>query len=263
MLLGQTVGVFGAGMIRCGHCGKPIVAEIRHKKTRKGVSEYRYYRCARYNKGDHPRTRLKEAELEQQVLGLLKSIRIEDEKVRDWFGRVLRAKTKDSQRHSDEERARLQRELSNLKKQKDGLLNLRLLEEINVDTFAEKQSELRDQEVKLQTKLEGVGRQQCERADLAVKVFELSQALTEKWFAADIAEKRVLLEIVCLNWTLDGVTLVPEIRKPFDILAKGQFVQSSRGDCPSFEPWIAVLVDTAFSLSAEALVASRVVRLSA
>jgi len=222
--------VFGAGMIRCGHCGKPIVAEIRHKKTRKGVSEYRYYRCARYNRGDHPRTRLKEAELESQVFDLLKSIRIEDEKVRDWFGQVLRAKTKVPQRHSDEELARLQRELAKLKKQKDALLNLRLLEEINADTFAEKQAEIRDQEVKLQTKLEGVGRQQSEGADLAVKVFELSQALTEKWFAADIAEKRVLLEIVCLNWTLDGVTLVPEIRKPFDILVKGQFVQSSRGD---------------------------------
>ena len=35
------------------------------------------------------------------------------------------------------------------------------------------------------------------------------------------------------------------------------------GDCPSFEPWIAALVDTALSPSDEALVATRVVRLSA
>lgn len=65
---------------------------------------------------------------------------------------------------------------------------------------------------------------------MAVKVFELSQALTSKWLAADIAEKRLLLEIICLNWTLDGVTLVPQMRKPFDLLVEGLLVSSSRGD---------------------------------
>ena len=107
---------------------------------------------------------------------------------------------------------------------------MRQIDEIELSTFAEKQAELRSKETRLQTKLEGCGRQQSERADLAVKVFELSQSLTSKWLAADIAEKRLLLEIICLNWTLDGVTLVPQIRKPFDILVEGLLVSSSRGD---------------------------------
>ena len=46
----------------------------------------------------------------------------------------------------------------------------------------------------------------------------------------DYAAKRRILEIVCLNFRLDDVTLVPEIRKPFDILAEGPSVQLSRGD---------------------------------
>jgi hypothetical protein len=33
-----------------------------------------------------------------------------------------------------------------------------------------------------------------------------------------------------LKWPVDDVTLCPTIRKPFDILAKGLFVQSSRGE---------------------------------
>ena len=107
---------------------------------------------------------------------------------------------------------------------------MRQIDEIELSTFAEKQAELRSKETRLQTKLEGCGRQQSERADLAVKVFELSQSLTSKWLAADIAEKRLLLEIICLNWTLDGVTLVPQIRKPFDILVEGLLVSSSRDD---------------------------------
>jgi hypothetical protein len=39
-----------------------------------------------------------------------------------------------------------------------------------------------------------------------------------------------LLEIVCSNLRFDGVTLVPAIRKPFDVLAEGLLVSSSRGD---------------------------------
>jgi len=63
-----------------------------------------------------------------------------------------------------------------------------------------------------------------------VRVFELSQALGEKWVAADTMEKRQLLEIVCLNLTLDGATLVPEMRKPFDMVAEGLLVSSCRGN---------------------------------
>jgi hypothetical protein len=32
--------------------------------------------------------------------------------------------------------------------------------------------------------------------------------------------KRRILEIICLNCSLNGITLVPEIRKPFDALAE-------------------------------------------
>ena len=62
------------------------------------------------------------------------------------------------------------------------------------------------------------------------KAFELSQNLRAKWLTADYAEKRRVLEIVFLNFVLDDVTLVPETRKPFDVLAEGLLVQSSRGD---------------------------------
>ena len=45
---------------------------------------------------------------------------------------------------------------------------------------------------------------------------------------SDYAEKRRVLEIVFLNFVLDDVTLVPTTRKPFDMLAEGLLVSSSR-----------------------------------
>ena len=110
------------------------------------------------------------------------------------------------------------------------LLKLRLLDEIESSTFAEKQTELRTRETRLLTRLEGCGRQHSERGELAVKVFELSQALAQKWLTADIAEKRQLLEIICLDWTFEGVKIVPEMRKPFDLLVEGLLVPTSRGE---------------------------------
>jgi hypothetical protein len=80
---------------------------------------------------------------------------------------------------------------------------------------------------------------------------------------ADSTAKRPLLEIVFLNCHLEGAILVPEMRKPFDVLVKGLLVPSSRGDCPSFEHLIAAVVDAALSPDTEAIVAKRVVSISA
>src|SRR5262249_34457460 len=34
--------VYGAGMVRCGHCGRPLVVEIKRKQTGGGPRTYRY-----------------------------------------------------------------------------------------------------------------------------------------------------------------------------------------------------------------------------
>jgi site-specific DNA recombinase len=49
-------------------------------------------------------------------------------------------------------------------------------------------------------------------------------------FTADYAAKRRILEIVFLNCRLDDVTLVPTMRKPFDVLAEGLVSNLSRSD---------------------------------
>ena len=70
----------------------------------------------------------------------------------------------------------------------------------------------------------------------AIKAFEISQSLRGKWLMADDSLKRRYLAIVFLNFVLDDATLVPTTRKPFEFLAEGLLVSSSRGECASFEP---------------------------
>ena len=117
-----------------------------------------------------------------------------------------------------------------MRKQKDQLRNLRLLQEIDAETFAAKDTEFRDRIAALTLELEAADRASDEHANFVQKVFELSQNLRERWVSADFSAKRQILELVCLNFTLDGATLVPQMRSPFDLLIEGLSVSSSRGD---------------------------------
>lgn len=220
--------LYASELIRCGHCTHPITGEKKIKKTKAGDREYVYYRCTKYTAADHPRTRLPESTLDEQVLALFARLRVDDEEVRDWFVTVLRAKTHDEQREARDRLADLNRQLTALRGQQDQLLNLRLLEEIDADTFSRKATEQRDREGRLKVEIEACDLGRHEQADLAIKAFELSQSLIQKWVAADTDAKRRILEILWLNCTLVDVSLVPEWRKPFDLLIEGLPLGKSR-----------------------------------
>lgn len=221
---------FAGEFMTCAHCGHPITGERKTKQTKSGPRSYVYYRCARYTKPGHPRVRVQEADLDRQILAVFDRMRIEDESVRDWFRTVLASQTRDSQAESLAQRAELQRQATLLVEQQDRLLNLRLADDIDHDVFGRKGTELRDRLASIKLQLDALDRSHDETAELASKVFELSQTLRQQWLTADYAAKRRILEIVCLNCRLDGVTLVPEMRKPFDVVAEGLLSEKSRGD---------------------------------
>ena len=225
----QSLSLTYAGeLIQCGHCGHPITGERITKKTKTGERYYTYYRCTYYTKPGHPRTRVREADLDKQVLAVFDKMRVEDEGVRDWFRMVLASQTRDAQADSQAQRVELTRQQSLIVAQQDRLLNLRIADEIDQDTFARKQTETRDRLASIKLQLDVLDRSHDETADLAAKVFELSQTLRSQWLIADYAAKRRILEIVFLNCSLDDVTLVPVMRKPFDVLAEGLISKNSR-----------------------------------
>ncbi|MCL5945613.1 MAG: hypothetical protein M1472_02020 [Planctomycetes bacterium] len=89
---------------------------------------------------------------------------------------------------------------------------------------------MRDRLANLELQLQAQGRGRDEHADLAIKVFELSQSLKDKWVTAESQEKWQLLEIVCLNLTLIEAYLDFSMRKPFDVLTGGLIPPDNRGD---------------------------------
>jgi site-specific DNA recombinase len=215
--------LYGGELMTCGHCGRPITGEVVRKPSGKS---YVYYRCARYTAADHPRIRLRESEVDGHVLGLFERIR-QPESIQRVFRKALAAW---SSKHHSQARSRaseLQGQLDDVRRQQERLLNLHLAGTIEDQAFASKNVELRDRVAKLTLQLEATDRKKDENVDLALRVFELSQRLREKWLTADFAVKRRLLNLICLNLVLKGASLVIACRKPFNSLVEGLSVSDS------------------------------------
>ena len=71
-------------------------------------------------------------------------LRIDDDDVRHWFSRIITARAQATLKASKSELAELQRQISSVQQQRDELLNLRIQKEIDEETFASKNTELRD-----------------------------------------------------------------------------------------------------------------------
>ncbi len=218
---------YAGSLVRCGHCGAVITGEsIIKKKTGR---EYVYYRCSKYTAPGHPRIRLTEGALDAQIMALFARIRLPDD-LSHWFQRCLLAWSKQQRSETEDSAKELRRQITLVTQARDRLLNLRIMEEITADTYAAKDTELRDRLANLELQLQARSRSRDEHGDLAIKVFELSQSLKDKWLTAESQEKRQLLEIVCLNLTLKEEKLDLVMRKPFDVLTKGLVSPDNRGD---------------------------------
>ncbi|HPS52070.1 MAG TPA: recombinase family protein, partial [Phycisphaerae bacterium] len=212
--------VYGSGMVKCGHCGRPMVYEVKTKSTSSGPKEYRYYRCSRYTSAGHPRVRINETQLDKQIIEFFRQMKVSDPKIHAWMVKIIQLKAETFQRDDEKRLDDLQRQMAVANRQRSKLLNMRIAEEIDRDTFAAKDAELRDQMQHLSVLIDAHSREKSEYADIAIKAFELSQQLENKWLTGDVAAKREILNILCLNYTLNDVSLDMEIRKPFDVLAK-------------------------------------------
>ena len=162
------------------------------------------YRCTKSAKADHPRPRLTEAVLDRQMLELFDRIRIQDENVREWLfvgpcfahrPAMLRPRLMPC-----EENCNANWRLPKVSRTGSSTCDCWTSENfppmpcsINTGTEADRIPRSRSLiEVANGSRgpLARSSFQQPEIADLAVRVFELSQTLKEKWLAADCTAKR-------------------------------------------------------------------------
>jgi site-specific DNA recombinase len=216
---------FAGSLMTCGHCGRSVTGEKKHKISPDGaIRDYSYYRCARYAMEGHPKVRVTEAEIDRQLLALFATIRIDDPQIRQWFVEVIRARAHSGQAENKQHRDELQRQHEQVEVKLKSLLDLRIAAEITPDEYAAKRAELHDRQAALRLQLESTDRDDREVAELAVKAFELSQSLTERWLKADYDAKRTILSVMLESARLNSEKLEFSLRKPFDLLRDEKLV---------------------------------------
>ncbi len=213
--------LYAGEIITCGHCGRPVSGETKEKQTSSGIKRYSYYRCARYNVGDHPRVRVKQSALDDQVLAHFDDMHAQCDSLRSWFIAVLRERMKGGQRESEQKLSELRRQLSRISNQQDELLELRISAKIDDDRFESKRSDLQNREAQLTTQIDGRLLDESHNIERAAQAADVFRLISERWPSADFAVKRRILEIVFSGFTLDGETLVPNKRTPFELLIAG------------------------------------------
>lgn len=213
--------VYAGELIVCGHCGHPITGEVKEKPTKAGKKEYRYYRCCDYHKGDHPRIRLTEAELDEQVLALLEQADAKAAGLNGWLAMVVQARTKDSRESTGLRQEELRRQLTLIKSRRDAALNMRLDGKITESEFDRKQREFDEEEARLRVLLEECTVKKSENRQVSEEATRIFAALRSLWPTASPIVKRRILEIVFQKLTLQGKMLVVSKRTPIGLFLAG------------------------------------------
>jgi site-specific DNA recombinase len=171
--------------------------------------------------------RLNEQQIDQQLKAFFTTIRIEDATERQWFVDVIKAKAHAGHDQNRQHQKELKRRREQVNAKLQTLLDLRMDGEVTADDYATKRQELHDRQNAIALQLQTSDRDGREIAELAIKAFELSQSLREKWVKANYQAKRTILGIMLKSVRLNSENLEFTPRKPFDFLRDAKLVPLS------------------------------------
>ncbi len=200
------------GFLKCDACGCAIVAERKKQK-------YVYYHCT-HARGECNQPWVKEETLEAQMAAVFRAIEIDRDIVAE-IVKALKEGHHDEQIFRASESARLKKRFDELQGRLDKAYEDRLNGVIDERYWREVTAKWRTEQDSFREQLNRLDRAGRNYVDEATEVLELSQRAYTLYLKQNATEKRQLLKTVLSNCTLDGVTLNPTYKKPFNYIAEG------------------------------------------
>jgi len=205
------------GLLKCARCGCAIVAEIKKGK-------YIYYHCTQ-GRGECDQPYVREEVLEAELGEVLKTIQV-DQDVADWIVNALESSQKDEREYRESQVKRLQRRHNDLQARLDKAYEDRLDGIIDDGFWRDVSSRWRTEQSTIVEQIERYKRADGNYVDQGVRIIELAQQAYPLYLRQNASEKRRLLNFVLSNCTLDGLTLYPTYKKPFDLIVEGVKMQT-------------------------------------
>ena len=198
------------GLLKCGHCGCSITAEI--KKGR-----YVYYHCTGH-KGKCPGPYIREEDLGRLLGETLKAVRI-DEDVLEWLVEALRTSHAEEKVHHDQMISALQTSYRRIQDRLDKMYVDKLDGNITEEFYEKKRADWVAEQDRIMANLDAHQKANRNYLDKGVELLELAHKAYSLYVTQTPHEQRRLLDCVLSNCTFSEGQITPTYRKPFDSLA--------------------------------------------
>jgi len=198
------------GLVRCGHCGCAMVAELKKGK-------YIYYHCTG-QRGRCIEPYVRQEVLEQHFANLLKGISLSPE-VLGWAKEALHESHAYEQSFHSEAVDQLKAEHTRLQSRLDGMYLDKLDGRISTEFFDRHANEWRAEQGRLLGRIDDHQAANKNYMDEGINLLELVSGAHLLFEKQEGHEKRRLLRFVLSNCTWMGGELQPTYRQPFDLIA--------------------------------------------
>jgi len=208
------------GLLKCGHCGCSITAEIQNNR-------YIYYHCTGF-KGKCGQPYIREELLEDKLGQLVKNIMIDDDRL-EWIKEALKESHVDERAYHDEMIEKLTAQLKKIQQKLDQAYEDKLDRKITEEFWANKSEQWREEQSRILSKITHHQNANKSYFDEGIKILELANKADSLYQKRETHEKRKFLNYILSNCQVIDGTLYPTYRKPFDLIAEGNKTQKWGG----------------------------------
>jgi site-specific DNA recombinase len=205
-------------LIKCGICGASITAEEKFKHCKNGnVHHYVYYRCTRNVDPTCKDAPIREEDLEAQIYDIIKNVSI-PKKIHEWLLGRLNQLEKVEEKDAYHIIQAQKKIVGDCQFRLDGLLNLRVSNEITSEDYARSKIILETEKITAESMIADLQNKEKSIVAEAKNQLTFASAVIETFKKADSDEKRHILKNIGLNYTLKDKKLSVAIRKPLSLL---------------------------------------------
>ncbi len=197
------------GLLRCARDNCTITAELKKGKY--------VYDCCTGHRGKCTTPRFTETEMGEKLSEVLKGIQIPD----DVLCALQESLTRDQSRLRDEMRAQrhaLECRLAAVRRRMDQAYQDKLDGKLPEPFWERRMVEWNEEEQRIQAALARFQAPAADRTLDAKRILELANKAYSLYLRQNPAEQAELLRMVLLNCSVDGVSVWPTYKKPFDLI---------------------------------------------
>ena len=208
------------GMIKCGECGGMVTAENKIKRGKNGQEwRYTYYHCSHRTKTPCKQLAVTKDALEQQINAVILKSRISD-KFNHWAIEELRRSNKEEMKGQNQINKNNLEAYNENKKMIDNLLNLKLKEMIDDETYKTKKNTLFAEQLTIKKRMESLEDRTKDWFENAEKAYNFVK-YAYYWFNnGNLEDKKIILQVIGSKLILKDKILSIENKKLFNLVAE-------------------------------------------